>query len=105
MIINSFKSCGLTVAVDGSEDGHILCFKKKQPCHAGLERLKVAQQTMSNSREWVTEDAEDATEDAEDDAEDAEDAEDDAEDAVEDAAPESLITDASDTDAIDVEIN
>ena len=70
--------------MDGS-DGHILCFKKKQPCHAGLERLKVIQQAMSNSREWVTEDA--------------------TEDAVEDAAPESLNIDASDTDAIDVEID
>ena len=53
MIINSFMSCGLTVAVDGSEDGHIHCFKEKQPCRAGLERLKVIQQAMSNSHERI----------------------------------------------------
>ena len=34
MIINSFKSCALTAAVDGSEDGHIHCFKENQPCRA-----------------------------------------------------------------------
>ena len=31
MITNSFKSCALTVAVDGSEDGHIHCFKEISP--------------------------------------------------------------------------
>ena len=67
--------------MDGSEDRHIHCSKKKQPCRAGLERLKIVQQATSNSREWVTESD------------------------VEDAAPESLIIDASDTDAIDVEID
>ncbi len=51
MIINSFNSCALTVAVDGSEDGQIHCFKENQPCHVGLERLKVVQQAMSNSRD------------------------------------------------------
>ena len=51
MIINSFKSCALTIAVDGSEDGHIHCFKENQPCRAGLERLKVVQQAMSISRD------------------------------------------------------
>ncbi|RMX41294.1 hypothetical protein pdam_00017738, partial [Pocillopora damicornis] len=40
MIINSFKSCALTVALDGLEDGHIHCFKENQPCRAGLQRLK-----------------------------------------------------------------
>lgn len=48
MIVNSFKSSTLTVAVDGSEDGHINCFKENQPCRAGLQRLKVVQQAMSN---------------------------------------------------------
>lgn len=48
MIINSFKSRALTVAVNGSEDGHIHYFKENQPCRAGLERLKVVQQAMSN---------------------------------------------------------
>ena len=53
MITNLFKSYALTVAVDGSENGHIHCFKENQPCDAGLERLKVVQQAMSNSREKV----------------------------------------------------
>ena len=84
MIINSVKSCALTVAVDGSEDGHIQCFKENQPCRAGLERLKVVQQAMSNSRhkdpfDGITESD------------------------VEDATPDSLIIDASDTEVIDVE--
>ena len=35
MIINSFKSCALKVAVDRSEDGHIHCFKENQPCMQG----------------------------------------------------------------------
>ena len=48
MIINSFKSCTLTVAMDGSEDGHINCFTENRPCRAGLQRLKVVQQAMSN---------------------------------------------------------
>lgn len=78
MIVNSFKNCGLTVAVDGSEDGHIHCFKEKQPCHAGLERLKVVQQAMSNSRD---KDPFDGITESD----------------VEDAAPESFVIDASDT--------
>ena len=68
----------------GSEDGYIHCFKENQPCHAGLERLRVVQQAMSNSHDKdplkrITELD------------------------VEDAAPASLIIDASHTDAIDVE--
>ena len=84
MIIDSFKSCVLTVAVDGPEDRHIHCFKENQPCHAGLERLKVVQQAMSNSRDKDPFDG--ITESA-----------------IEDAAPDSLITDATDTEVIDVE--
>ena len=84
MIINSFKSCTLTVAVDGSEDGHIHCFKENQPCCAGLERLKVVQQAMSNSRD---KDLFDGIRESD----------------VEDAAPDSFIIDASDTEVIDIE--
>ena len=84
MIINSFKSRALTVAMDGSEDGHIHCFKENQPCRAGLERLKLVQQAMSNSRDkdpfvGITESD------------------------VEDAAPTNLLIDASDTEVIDIE--
>ena len=76
MIIDSFKSCALTVAVDGSDEN--------QPCHAGLERLKVVQQAMSNSRNKDPFDGITKSN-------------------VEDAAPDSLIIDASDTEVIDVE--
>lgn len=84
MITNLFKSYALTVAVDGSENGHIHCFKGNQPCDAGLERLKVVQQAMSNSRkknplDGITESD------------------------VEDAAPDSLIIDVSDIEVIDIE--
>ena len=84
MIIDSFKSCALTVAVDGSEDRHIHCFKENQPFRAGVERLKVVQQAMRNSR---NKDPFDGITESD----------------VEDAAPDSLIIDASDTEVIDVE--
>ena len=85
MITNLFKSYALTVAVDGSENGHIHCFKENEPCDAGLEeRLKVVQQAMSNSREKNPLDG--ITESD-----------------VEDAAPDSLIIDVSDIEVIDIE--
>ena len=84
MIINLFKTCPLTVAVDGSEDGHIHCFKENQPCCAGLQRLKVVQQAMSNSHD---KDPFDGITESD----------------VEDAAPDRLIIDASDTEVIDIE--
>ena len=40
MIVESFKSCTLNFASDGSEDDLIHCFKPKQPCHAGRQQLK-----------------------------------------------------------------
>ena len=43
------KSCALTVAVDGTEEGLIDCFKENHPCRAGFERLSVVQQAMSIS--------------------------------------------------------
>ena len=84
MIINSFKSCALTVAVDGLDDGRIHCFKENQPCRAGLQRLKVVQQAMSNSRD---KDPFDGITESD----------------VEDAAPDSLIIDVSDIEVIDIE--
>ena len=83
MIINSFKSCALTVAVDGLEDGHIHCFKENQPCRAGLQRLKVFQLAMSNSRD---KDPFDGITESD----------------VEDAAPDSLIIDLSDSRTFNV---
>ena len=50
-IVTSFKSCGLTVALDGSEDDRIHCFKKNQPCHSGLARIKAVQPATTQSRE------------------------------------------------------
>ena len=41
MIVESFKSCALNIADDGSEDEIIHCFKPKEPCHAGRQQLKL----------------------------------------------------------------
>ena len=40
VIVESFKSCALNLANDGSEDERIHCFKPKEPCHAGRQQLK-----------------------------------------------------------------
>ena len=40
VIAKSFKSCALNLAIDGSEDSEIHCFKKGQPCEAGAEQLE-----------------------------------------------------------------
>ncbi len=40
MILKSFKVCGVSNAVDGSEDGEIHCFKPSGPCAEGLALLK-----------------------------------------------------------------
>ena len=70
--------------MDGSEDGHIHCFKENQPCRARLERFKVVKQAMSNSHDkdpfnGITEFD------------------------LQDTAPGSLIIDASDIEIIDIE--
>ena len=36
---NSFKSCAITTALDGSEDSSIHCFKEGQPCGRGKDVL------------------------------------------------------------------
>ena len=51
MIKSSFKSCALNIAIDGSEDELIHCFKENQPCSAGLQRLKVMADTIDDERE------------------------------------------------------
>ena len=44
--------CSLfSVAIDGSEDELIPCFKENQPCSAGLQRLKVMPNTIDDERE------------------------------------------------------
>ena len=46
IIVNSFKSCALTLAVDGSEDELIHCLKPSQSCHFCLAQLKAVQQQL-----------------------------------------------------------
>ena len=41
IIVNSFKVCTLNIAVDGSEDSKIHCFKEGETCEAGAEKLKM----------------------------------------------------------------
>ena len=36
---NSFKSCGLNINTNGSEDGWIHCFQEGEPCQNGREQL------------------------------------------------------------------
>ena len=45
------KSCALNIAIDGSEDESIHCFKENQPCSAGLQRFKVMANTIDDERE------------------------------------------------------
>lgn len=42
LIIKSFKNCALTIALDGSEDDQIHCFKPGGPIPQGLELLRQA---------------------------------------------------------------
>ena len=51
VIKSSFKSCALNIAIDGSEDELIHCFKENQPCSAGLQRLKVMANTTDDEME------------------------------------------------------
>ena len=49
LIIESFKSCGLNLKTDRSEDHLIYCFKEGQPCANGLDMLKDQQNLLSNT--------------------------------------------------------
>lgn len=40
LIVDSFKGCGLTTALDGSEDDEIHCFKSHRPIPTGVELLQ-----------------------------------------------------------------
>ena len=46
IIKKSFKTCGLNLATDGSEDCQIHCLKEDQPCHAALELFKSQQSIL-----------------------------------------------------------
>ena len=69
MIVESFKSCALNLANDGSEDEMIHCFKPKEPCHAGRHQLKsqlsvLDERNRDNPFESITDsDVEDAVDD------------------------------------------
>ena len=49
LIIKSFKSCGLNLKTDGSEDHLNHYFKEGQPCANGLDMLKEQQNLLSNA--------------------------------------------------------
>ena len=51
IIVNSSKSCALTLAIDGAEDELIHCSKPSQPCHSGLAQLKAVQQQLQQTLE------------------------------------------------------
>ena len=69
MIVESFKSCSLNLANDGSEYERIHCFKPKEPCHAGRQQLKwqlsvLDERNRDNPFENITDsDVEDAIDD------------------------------------------
>ena len=49
LIAKSFKSCGLNLKVDGSEDNLIHCFQNDQPCALGSSILKEQLQLLKNA--------------------------------------------------------
>ena len=51
MISSSFRSCGVCIAVDGSEDELIHCFKERQPWKDRAERLRVLASTIDDNQE------------------------------------------------------
>ena len=46
-IVNSFKSCGLNLQIDGTEDHVIHCLKEGEPCASGKDKLKSQQSVLS----------------------------------------------------------
>ena len=49
LIIKSFKSCGLNLRMNGSEDSLIHCVREGQPCANVLDMLKEQQNLLSNA--------------------------------------------------------
>ena len=47
LIAKSFKICGISTALDGSEDHEILCFRPDGPIPSGLEKLAQARFTQN----------------------------------------------------------
>ena len=50
-IQKSFFCCGVTCAIDGSEDDKITCFKAGQPCSEGRDMLKNQHELLLSSDE------------------------------------------------------
>ncbi len=51
LIKDSFLVCGVSNALDGSEDDQIHCFKPDGPCSAGRELLAAEMAALLNSQE------------------------------------------------------
>ena len=51
LVAKSFKSCGISVALDGSEDTDISVFKPDHGCEEGLELLKTRGDILSQELE------------------------------------------------------
>ena len=50
IITKSFKSCGLNLATDGSEDGQIHCFRKDSSCSIGAALLQQATDALDKEQ-------------------------------------------------------
>ena len=50
MIRESFVSCAITCATDGSQDDEITCLKEGKPCHSGRRLLREKFQLISNKK-------------------------------------------------------
>ncbi|PFX12383.1 Pogo transposable element with KRAB domain [Stylophora pistillata] len=51
IIVNDFKSCALSLVVDGSEDELVHCLKPSQHFHSSLAQLKAVQQQLQQTME------------------------------------------------------
>ena len=54
LIIKSFKGCGLTNALDGSEDCQIHCFGSDGPIQTGLQLLQQARANAGDDERGLT---------------------------------------------------
>ena len=51
MVSSSFRRCGICLAVDGSKDELIHCFKEGRRCHDGAERWRVLASSIDENQE------------------------------------------------------
>jgi hypothetical protein len=64
IIKNSFKLCGISNRIDGSEDDLIQCFKSGEPCEGGREILRKKNSEINNTEILITEEFEDRESDS-----------------------------------------